>query len=278
MTTQDLKQAVSMLYDMELDICFLEHSIDEIEKRINAVVFPVKPIKRESKYEMKKMLIFMAVGGALGAFIGMVGSDALGFIVCGLGVIFSYFIYEWIRCTDTKECDNEYQNALNEYGKENSKQKGIRCALMQQKDDLVTRRNEAKNKLEQFYDLAGIDEKYRNLIAIGYMKDFLSLSICTKLEGTDGLYYMIRKELRWDTLETSLSRISSQLDRSIATERAILDNLHEYQRRSEEMISRVLDDIQRGIHSSTAIATYNAERVRKEIEYQNHFLRYGYWN
>ena len=60
-------------------------------------------------------------------------------------------------------------------------------------------------------------------------------------------------------------------------ERDILDNLHSYQIRSEEMIGKVAADIQSGIQSSTAIATYSAERTRKEIEYQNHFLRYGYW-
>ena len=130
--------------------------------------------------------------------------------------------------------------------------------------------------------MVGIDEKYRNIVPIGYMNEFLRLGIAARLEGADGLYYLIMKELRWEQLQLSLEDLSTKLETVIDNQKSIYYELSDINCRCSEMVQlayqqadmaarrqQTLENIER----NTACAAYNTERAAKEATYQNEL----YW-
>ena len=155
---------------------------------------------------------------------------------------------------------------------------------------LTSRRIHAEENLEKLYDAVGIDKDFRKLIPIGYMNDFARLGIATKLEGVDGLYYLVLQELRADCFQCTLNDISSKLDTLIDKQsmlyRAVvhigakvdslaesieretmmvmnqiksLDNVSEQLKNSNELSKRILDN--------SKVNAYNSDRITKELEY-----------
>lgn len=131
--------------------------------------------------------------------------------------------------------------------------------------------------MENFYNEIGIDKDYRYLIPIGYMNEFLRLGIATKLTGVDGLYYLVREELRMDQMQASLDEISDKLDQIIDNQHRLHEQLVSMNEKCEQMIqielynSKNLDKVIR----NTGVIAYNSERARRELEYQSFLMT---WN
>lgn len=137
--------------------------------------------------------------------------------------------------------------------------------------------------LARFYNKVGIDSRYRNLVAIGYMNEFVSLGISNRLEGTDGLNYLIRQELRQDQLQMSLEEISKKLDTIIDNQRMIYSQLQEMNRKSDTIVNGIkklsdkVAESQQTIIENTALTAYYAERTAKKAEFQSFMEIYKYY-
>ena len=139
--------------------------------------------------------------------------------------------------------------------------------------------------IQTMYDDAGIDSAYRKLIPIRYMFDYYKLGISRKLEGTDGLYYLVRQELRADQFNASLQDISSKMSTLIKGQSEVYRELCEANNRSAKMIGELINHVDnmssnmiseavniRGeIAKGTQVAAYTAKRMEAEISYLSYF-------
>lgn len=110
------------------------------------------------------------------------------------------------------------------------------------------------------------------------MNEFLSLHITDKLEGSDGLYYLIRKELKFEVLNVTLKEISNKLDSIIDQESQLYSVLTGINNKCDRLVTNTQNSIALSIRNNelseqtarnTEIAAYNTERSAKELEYQS---------
>ena len=173
--------------------------------------------------------------------------------------------------------------------RERLEEEGILYAqLLSEKNTLEKQLTESKNTLKQLYDDADIEPAYRNLVAIGYMYELISIEAATQLKGSNGLYYLVRKELRQDNLEGILNGISDQLNTIISQNNRLHNELMLMNQESVRLSGKILSELKetsktqmemnnsmRAIERNTryssysnALTSYNTTRMRKELEYQ----------
>ncbi len=282
----DLQKAIEILYDMELNNYFMVKTINAIDRNIEEQDFDINlefvpPEKNNTNKGSSISMVPIIIGLAL--FIMSLASRSMP-IVIGAAVISSVLL--WIglnsgRSQEKKEkieYDKAYDRVRYVYNwKKSQIIKKHEEYLVSQRDILVNKLDESKQVLTQLYDVSEIDKDFRNIIAIGYMQEFLRLKIATKLEGVDGLYYLIKKELRWDSLNDALNDISNKLDTIIDNQRDLFYEIRKVNSKCEEMIVALKDiargidensDVLRGITDQSEVIAYNTERTAKEAEYR----------
>lgn len=91
---------------------------------------------------------------------------------------------------------------------------------------------------------------------------------------------MLREELRFDTIEMWLGKISSQLDEIMDAQHHMYDELNRMNRNCECIVQTTVSEIRKSrqnlqqIAENTQITAYNTERIQREIEFQNFMLYY----
>ncbi|MBR5279266.1 MAG: hypothetical protein IKU23_08435 [Clostridia bacterium] len=177
------------------------------------------------------------------------------------------------------DCDKKYRN----------KQAALKAMRKVISDKLA----ESKAVAKLGYEKVGIDSTYRNLIPIGYMNEFIRLGISNKLEGADGLYYLVRQELRMDDLSHKLDYIVQKLDTLINNQHMLYSELIAMNQKCDNLISATMrqtdallaqnnlisnqNALMEKIQSDTQIAAYNSDRMAREQEFMNYFQRYARW-
>lgn len=339
-----LKQAMSILFDMEKNNYLMTKAIMELEQKMRTEFVPPKEPERPyigpepsiHKINVKDCIATGTVGGGFvgglatiiitAVYFGLI-ADGIGFtdsaeinailifLIWVLGAIAGAIIgsvQELMRENKkkktselkyTKYLDEKraYETALSEHNanyrvkvsrskQEYEKKKEALRAL---KAQLIGKLSSSQTNLAQFYNTIGIDVKFRNIVPIAYMTEFLNLGISTKLEGADGLYYLTMKELRMDQMQYKLDSIASKLDTIIDRQHSLYTELTAMNINSERLISASINQtdallrqnaligkqnaIAAEIEKNTAIAAYNSERTAKEAEYQSYLQRYNRW-
>ena len=300
----NLENAISKLYDMELNTYLMVRTISRLKKQADSLGYS----RSFSQPQPRKAIVSggsAGVGAGLGtvicAFLGVasgcsnssglfssIGNAIKGLFIGGIaGLIVGTvigFIIDKVKCDEEQDrLDSEYNSAMTQYNNQVNQDKRRVQRELKQKNILLAEIDALENKLKKsrhlttvMYDAAGIDRDFRTLIAIGYMYDFLRLGITDKLTGADGLYYLIRKEIRWDILNTTLENISQKLDTIISNQDRIYHELCSINQKSDEIISQTGRLIAQGverdktldeIRQNSEITAYNAERTRVEQEY-----------
>ncbi|MBQ8576329.1 MAG: hypothetical protein IJ447_09835 [Clostridia bacterium] len=314
-----LQEGINILYNMELNNYLMTIIIEDLTYSIDNLGYSElrnAPKKEKGKIiDMgEEMSIPVLVCGIIGVIIGAIVSvsdysDVDGFfikifssiialIVGGLiggvigaivGAIIGYFSYKNEVEKEDERINKKYAQECARYEKDKQadnarialelKQKKI---LIQQRKDIINRKKEATKKLNSFYQTMGIDFQYRNLVPIGYMNEFIRLGIADKLGGTDGLYYLIRQELRADQMQHSLEEISYKLDSIINNQHQLYNAVYDMNSKCDNLIQNTLKSIEMSAKtnqylntavSNTAITAYNTERIKQELKFQN----FMYW-
>lgn len=181
-----------------------------------------------------------------------------------------------------KECKIREQNMVRDQTRVKAELQEQKI-LIQQKNLLLSRKREATERLNRFYSIMGIDDRFCNLIPIGYMHEFMRLGIATKLEGADGLYYLILQELRHDQLQYTLEEISNKLDTIIDSQHTVYNELVAVNNKCDRMIRMTMQSAETAVKNNqlletavanTSVAAYNSERISKELAFQNFMLTY----
>jgi len=297
-----LKEQIRILYDMEKSKQFMSkaiHSLDEEISKLGKEAYIDIPIKKEAEEEGEATFTFGCLGTILGAIIGGTfgcsfsedfgtgfGGLLGGAIVLGLiGVFVGAASQSAKEETKQKELDKIYREEMEKYNKaiEKDDQRIIKEnqekeRLISEKNSLIARKKEAQRKLNEFYDIVGIVEDFRNLGAIGYMYDIISKDIATKLEGPDGLNNMVRTNIREDMYHydiinsmSEIKNISTSMYRELRDMSFKCDSMIDATIRSAQIASEN-NSLLSEIKSNSEISAYNSERIKLENEYQSFLL------
>ena len=115
--------------------------------------------------------------------------------------------------------------------------------------------------LEELYDMDVIFPKYRNLVAITSINEYLMSGRCYELEGPDGAYNLYETELRQNLIINKLSDIADNLEK-------IRDNqysLYEVLKDSNRTI-KTLSEEARKLNETSKLTQYYTETVAKAAE------------
>ena len=98
-----------------------------------------------------------------------------------------------------------------------------------------------ENALEQLYDENIIFPKYRNLVAITAINEYLMSGRCDKLEGSDGAYNLYEMELRQNIIIAQLSSIIDNLEQIRNNQFSLYQELQQ----SNYIINEILSETRR---------------------------------
>lgn len=304
-----LQKGISILYDLELNDYLMAKAIAKLDDEINYLGRPKKiskPVKGSTEsgalYWIGTITVIAAIiGGIIEAIISFIEAEgfffkfivAFGGAIEGaiigaiIGLIIGLIVSIFLKSSSISAAERKFKNACDQYEKDVSAdnirvQNELRRKdfLIKERNSLVNRRNEASRKLRKYYDVMGIDNKYRNLVPIGYMNEFARLGISRHLEGADGLYYLVRNELRFDQMNATLNDIAYSLDSIVDRQRELYAEVTSMNRRCDKMISLTLQNAKNTerslnrISENTSIAAYNSERISQELAFQNFMLYY----
>ena len=296
-----LKRGIEILYDMELNNYLMTKMISQIDYKISKLGHknyfdpPSEPhessVGNEWIASMAKFGLFLGgiVGGAVGCSEGIF--DGIGGLLVGcivgifIGLIIGASIAFSVNSQEDSNRQQEYEKAYTAYERaietdNNRVQRELRKKgiLIKIKSELVERRKLSQKKLTQFYDYMNIDKDYRNLLSMAYMNDFIRSEITTKLEGVDGLYYLIRKELRYDLMQLTLEDISLKLDSIIDNQSKIYRALCDMNDKSQQLISSIdkytndSTKLMENTKNYAELSAYNTDRIAREVEYQRFLM------
>ncbi|MBQ8175098.1 MAG: hypothetical protein IJ009_06835 [Clostridia bacterium] len=305
-STEKLKKNVASLYEMEMNNYLMTRLIDKMDSTINGLCVSRRfeaPKMGQTKQRLSATGNGALLGGfagvLLGVFVGCSNSSGIftaidnlvmGFLLGALfGLMIGGVIGYLIDMNAVEEEKNElqkkydaayqlYKRNMDEDSKRVNREEKFREALIAERDELVKKRKDSLLLLGSMYEIMGIDRGFRSLVAVGYMNEFLRLGIATKLEGIDGLYYLIQQRIQFSVLNATMQEISSKLDTIINNQDRIYYELQEMNGKFDKMIAGVFEAVKVGvdngkrleeIQNNTGIAAYNAERMRREYEYRN---------
>ncbi len=134
--------------------------------------------------------------------------------------------------------DAEYQSGMEQYTK--TKESFDRYVT-----SLAAKHEEAVSKLEKalsdLYAENVIFPKYRNLVAITAINEYLESGRCDKLEGADGAYNLYEMELRQNIIIGQLSNIIDNLEAIRNNQYSLYVELKRANETVEEIISEMRD-------------------------------------
>ena len=248
--------------------------------------------------------IFAVAGGVIGIIAGLIAGETLflklmgiigGIIYFGIGgavvgLVASIVFGVYYKNKEENRLLTEYQNQQRYYDKQTVADKRRvqtelrqKNCLIKQRDKLLSHLYDAESLLSNFYDTIGIVAEYRNLIPIGYMNMYINMGIANKLEGVDGLNYLIRQELRQDQMQHTLDEISQKLDMILDRQDNIYRELVEIRKNSDIIVQKTMEQVKMAVNNkqlmenieeNTSIAAYRSERIDRELMFQNFMLAY----
>ncbi len=230
------------------------------------------------------------ISGAYSGFIDLVIFGILGIIIgIVIGKVITYAIdtsydkeQKSLSEAISKKQNELYLIDIAEDEKRVARELKEKELIVQQRDTLIKKKKESTEKLKKYYDLVEIDEKYRNIIPMGYMNEFVRLGIATKLEGVDGLYYLIRKELKNDQFQYSLNEISNKLDTLIDNTKEIYADLIQMNSKCDKLIKSVENSAKlyadgnvklNEIAENTSITAYTVQRINEESQFAEYMIK-----
>lgn len=329
MRNEKLYNMISILYEMEVNIYTLDRCIVQLNQQIDVLGIKKSIEKPSINYDDLSTRsvdgIFWIIGMILGFVIVLFQGCARysgggifssinslfmtvieGGIVAFIGALIGFGIdriyiqakVQKIQREERARREEIYHRNMEKYQKDVQQDKERmakeiekRSFLQSELEVLENQRKEEENKLKCLYDIAGILPEYRSLIHIGYMKDLMEIGVSARFDGTDGLYYLVRKEIQADQLNKNISDISGKLDEVIKIGNRLYGKMQSMQVEARNLSNQILEEGERsrimqnatinmlhgisnhteGIAQNTAAVRYRLERIEKERNYEQYF-------
>ena len=156
---------------------------------------------------------------------------------------------EWQRQEQIYQSDKEkYDQELGEYGN----------ACYQSMQYIHEAGWMLKDALENLYDVNIIYPKYRNLVAVTTIYEYLASGRCDTLEGADGAYNLYEMELRQNIIIGQLSSVLDSLEQIKNNQFTLYNEIEESNRKSAELLSDIADNTKFSAYANEETAKANA--------------------
>lgn len=156
---------------------------------------------------------------------------------------------EWQRQEQIYQSDKEkYDQELGEYGN----------ACYQSMQYIHEVGWMLKDALENLYDVNIIYPKYRNLVAVTTIYEYLASGRCDTLEGADGAYNLYEMELRQNIIIGQLSSVLDSLEQIKNNQFTLYNEIEESNRKSAELLSDIADNTKFSAYANEETAKANA--------------------
>lgn len=304
-----LKQAVNILFDMEMHLYMMSIAYNSLTEEINSLGFKrklSKPQKQKPNLEKEKTffygsVFYTAIAGIVAGIIycicdflslkelslliilfsplalilyvaaGAILGALSGALVGSITWIISFLKKRSLLKKQFKKDLEEYAKKLKLDEERVKAEFDQKSALELQRLGIAIRYHESKEVLEEFYNQVGIDEKFQSIGAIGIMQEFIRLGISSKLYGVDGLYYLILQEYKYINIIGKLDHICKKLDEISNGISQMHDSIDEMNRKSAQLVKETvrMSKIADQASKNSAVTAYNTERINKELEYRD---------
>lgn len=315
MDTAALKEYLGIVVDMEKNIYYQEQVKEELLYRTQTLGVsrdfrkPTEPKQEKSEFAGLMTLglvlsgIFLLVGavgpylptgvGMLLAIPGIVGG--LLVITSPVWVIFLLFMMSQEK-RDGKEKSKKYEEEMEEYlddireNQERVQKELAEKALIEAEISVLSRTIEqSKKTLRDMYSSDVIFPKYRNLVMMTSVYEYLSAGRCTTLDGHEGAYNILEMEIRMDRIIVQLDQVIEDLEMIQQNQFMLYSAIQESNAQTARLLEstdRMAEQLQvmqsqnalqgealnaqiKELQKSSELTAYHAERTQKELAYMN---------
>lgn len=251
------------------------------------------PPKEPEEDNLSVMAIITFFGAVALACMGVFATDGRNvteasiafFIFSGLSIVLTVGLllsrnkameeYQ-VELQKFEEERRQYQLELNEIACRNQEKKEAygRSLVVYSEEvaDFVNRSNVERNEilntkwelqgvLKSLYEEGPIYPKYRNLVAVSTIYEYLASGRCDQLEGPNGAYNLYEMELRQNIVIGQLSAITEHLEQIKENQYTLYYEIQNANRNSESMLSSIGDDVKFSAYQNAATAK-NVETMR----------------
>ena len=304
MNSSELRQGVAYILDLERNDYMIRQAVNALSKNISELGIKRNIGAPSRNYREESFMVDLiaavgilgivgALGGAVYEFIaetnGWVklfsafgGAIHYGLYGAAAGIPAGIVVYFVRSLLEKQKIERAFESEKKDYEQKLQRDEArVRSELRQriqlekQLAILNDRHDQTRKLLNLCYDRMNIDDSFANLKAAYYMNEMLRLNITDHLDGVDGLYYLVGKELQAEKLQTSIDDISRKLDRLIGIAESYESYLSNISARCNQMVASTQKAIAQNeriiaqneqIVANTAITAYNTERIAAESE------------
>lgn len=296
----DLLKYMEIVLDMEKNVYVELKSWQDLQGQMNSL-----GISRNYNAPNKSVVVFPTENIFVGVFIGLFVMPILqyascvleegkssfqffngfpiitGLVICLLIIIFvlrGYF-------KDKNRIDEQYNNELNTYNQTLADdQARVQKELVQKQylqtqcDTLATMWRTSKEKLDKMYSYNILEEKYRNIVAVASIYEYLKHERTRSLQrvGSDeGAYNIFESEVRLNKIITNTDIIIQKLDVVIENQRELANTMRNAQNSinnlvtsTNNMSARIQSGMNR-LNASVELSNYQQQQTNNELRYMN---------
>ncbi|MCI5935782.1 MAG: DUF308 domain-containing protein [Lachnospiraceae bacterium] len=311
----DLKEYLKIVVNMEQNIYLQNNMLSQMKMRYSQLGRPRIYDELDEPEDSSKDSFITGILYAVLALVGFIllrlgiklctgsGSNSFIFglialIIGGIMLIYGLFVAigtfgqsfsdKRKYADDKREFEasyEKYENNIQSDKKRVSQEELEKKVLSSEIASLQKQNSESKQNLNQIYSLNIIFPKYRNLVMLCSIYEYICAGRCSTLEGHEGAYNILEMEIRLDRIITQLDMIVNRLDdirnnqyvlysaiqetnQQIAqiskSTDYVLDSLKDFHGQATELADKISS-----IEKNSMLGAYQAERVQKELQYLN---------
>ena len=153
-----------------------------------------------------------------------------------------------------QEQEHAYQSEMAEY---NQSMAVFTDECEKSRGTIIEVGNHLKNSLEHIYSANVIYPKYRNLVAVTTIYEYLASGRCDTLEGADGAYNLYEMELRQNIIIGQLSSVLDSLEQIKNNQFTLYKEITEANQKSADLLSDISNNTKFSAYANKEIAKVN---------------------
>lgn len=274
MNNSEIREYLGHAKTLEVNRYTLNTTIDRLQSKINCLGIKNTFAKPESqKGDFSKSFFTVLVLGVILSFIiaistyttqdngiiyfiepMIIGGIWISIPAAIVGGAISYF-------RKNSQREKEYSRQINDDKARVEVEKKQILALKEQQNDLRTEVDKVEKLMEKLYSANVIYPKYRELVPIVTMWEYIDSGRCTELLGANGAYNLYESESRQDIIISNLTQALSMLAQIRDSQYALYEAIQE----SNDIAERVYRQSERliasneNIERNSEITSYNAK-------------------
>lgn len=291
METVKLKEYLGIVVDMEKNIYMQKKLIAKIQNRANqlGIAYPYEKPAKPTAGSIKWPILFFPCVMIIGGLIFHTSQYGVASIIVG-SIMAITMIYGILSAQREKnaydvKCSIYKGNVLADQDRIN-KELSIKRVIESELDLLRKQHENSKRNLKKIYDQDIIFPKYRNMVLVCSLYEYICSKRCYSLEaleGHEGAYNIPEREIRLDHIIMQLDQVIARLDAIKENQYMLYSAIQETNQKAEEILKStncVIDRLQNlyisteklnagmaSIERTSAATAYCTQRMQEEMEY-----------